>query len=269
MNSAFIHFSSSTTGIDQLLSMELSLRPGHLIFFLLAALVEPAAVPSRRSAENLQTTGPRRWCANGSEVNTTVLKMKIKGDILQFIPFRQQLIAGEDSLKIPKVEGLTGGACDTITIPPYSVIHHNNDSQHMANILWNVQFLNELYKKTFKLIMICEYPTTRDNTTDHNVAKLTKMQVMIDSFIENTEDYLMAERCSCKHATCSIHQFQLSKETVKDQIRLQSHSVCTRMNFLGQVLRKIELNIKYADGKFNPILRGIRAPPKTLCQLHA
>ena len=78
----------------------------------------------------------------------------------------------------------------------------------------------------------------------------------------------MAERCSCKHVTCSIHQFQLSIETVqavKDQIRLQSHSVCTRMNFLKQVLRKIELSL----GKLNTILQEIRAHPKTLCQHHA
>ena len=125
--------------------MELSLRPGHLIFFLLAALVEPAAVPSRLSAENEQKTGPLQ-CANGSEVNTTVLKMKIKGDILVFRRTRQDMIAGDQSLGIPPVEGLRAGACDTITIPPYSIVHHNNDSQHMANILWNVQFLNELYK---------------------------------------------------------------------------------------------------------------------------
>ena len=214
--------------------MELSLRPGlsHFIFFLLIALVEPAALPSQPSAENEQTTAPLWLCANGSEEDTTGLKDDIGKNMSEFCLARQRIMYGYPSFGIPGANELEFDGCDDITIPdlPHFVSHHNNDRQHMANISWDVQFLNEMYKKTFKLIMIREFLPTLNTTYNHIVAKLTLMQVLIDNFIESIENYLMAKGCSCKNATYLTRQLQLPTETAN----------CTKMNYLGKLLKAID-----------------------------
>ena len=216
-------------------------------FLVLLSIKLTVAYPTEHLRE--QTKVPL-WCEGVMVgMDTTSLKQAIRREKFEFEDYRQKLFYGQVSLNIPGIEEFTeDNHCNVINIPPHSATGHSNDRQSMANSLWKIQLLNEMYKKVFQLIKIHESSTTlKNNIIGSN---LTVMQVMIDQFVQNTEEYLMAERCSCKSVNCSVHQMSnVAIENITDQVRRRPASGCTRMNLLGKVIKKISWLMISVDKK--------------------
>ena len=216
-------------------------------FLVLLSIKLTVAYPTEHLSE--QTKVPL-WCEGVTlGVDITSLKREIRRDKFEFEDYRQKLFHGHASLNITGMEEFTeDNHCNVINIPPHSATSHSNDRQSMANSLWKIQLLNVMYKKVFQLIKIHESSTTLKNSIIGS--NLTVMQVMIDQFVQNTEEYLMAERCSCKSVNCSVHQMSNAAiENITDQVRSRPASGCTRMNLLGKVIKKISWLMISVDKK--------------------
>ena len=204
------------------------------------------------------------WCGAVVDASISNLKQAIRTDSAHFKRYRSDLFYGRPSFNDFNIVGLFSvNKCGNITIPVLPATKHKNDRQHIANRFWRVQLLNVMFKKIFKLIKIHQSV----NTLDKDISKLSKLHFMLQHFVDNVEEYLMAEKCSCENEECIVHEMTTSAiEKVVDQVRMELHPPsCTRMNLLGEVIKKISEDVHFVDR----ILKGqsVRITTWKLCKL--
>ena len=195
------------------------------------------ALPLKSSNRVHQNT-TELWCSDDVDVNITNLQKGIKAQVIRLRQYVFALIDGHRSSNDFKIEGLVEqDKCSSIVIPTHPVSSYSNGRQDIANKLWKLSLLKEMFKNTFKLIKLHQ----SSSVSDRDVSKLTTMQVMINHFVESVEEYLMAERCSCKDTECTLHHVTTAAiEEIMDQARLELRpSKCTRMNLLRGVLNMV------------------------------
>ena len=195
------------------------------------------ALPLESSSRASQNT-TELWCHDDVDVNIINLQKGISADVIRLRQYVVNLFHGHQSSNAFKIEGLAElDKCGSIVIPTHPASCYNNERQRIVNRLWKLYLLEEMFKNTFKLIKLHQSSTV----SDRDVSKLTTMQVMINHFAENVEEYLMAERCSCKDVECTLHRVTTAAiEEIMDQARLELRpSNCTRMNLLGGVLNMV------------------------------
>ena len=186
------------------------------------------------------------WCADKIDANIGTLKKALRTDSIRFEQYRRKLFYGHPSLTDSHIKGLVGiHKCGPLILPTHPAIHHRNSEQLIANSLWNIQLLNDLYKKILKLIKIHQ----QTSISEEDISKLNLMQVMIELYKDHMEEYVLAERCSCEGVQCSIHMLDESvPDTLTNIIRMKQHpSQCSRINMIGQVVRKVAEEVQVVD----------------------
>ena len=192
----------------------------------------------RESLPKESQEGPELWCSDGVDANITTLQSSISADISRLTQYMINLFHGHNFVAGFQVKGLAElGKCGSINITQYPISNYSDDRQHIANRYWNLHLLNAMYKNILKLIRVHQYSTTPQAT----VSKLTLLQVMVDHFVEHLEEYLMAERCSCKDEECTLHRVTTAAiDKIVDQVRMELHPPnCTRINLLGEVINMV------------------------------
>ena len=204
------------------------------------------------------------WCGAVVDASISNLKQAIRTDSVHFKRFRSDLFYGRPSFDGFNIEGLFSvNKCGNITIPVLPATKHKNVRQHIANSFWRVQLLNEMFRKIFKLIKIHQSV----NILDKDISKLSKLHFMLQHFVDNVEEYLMAEKCSCENEECTVHQMTTSAiEEVMDQVRIELHPpACTRINLLGVVIKKISEDVHFVDRILKS--QSVRITAWKLCKL--
>ena len=181
---------------------------------------------------------PELWCSDGVDVNITTLQSSITADISRLRRYMVDLFHGHNFVAGFQIKGLAkSGKCGSVIIAQYPSSNYSNDRQHIANKYWNLYLLNKMYKNILKLIMVHQY----SNTSQTTVSKLAILQVMINHIVERIEEYLMAERCSCKGEECTLHHVSTAAiDEIIDQVRMELRPQnCTRINLLGEVITMV------------------------------
>ena len=185
-----------------------------------------------------------KWCLSDVDSQSTMKALKTEG--LRIDTYAAYLLYGHGFLSGFQIYQLNETSkCNVPNLPNHPLVMHMTNNQVVANTLWDLTLLNQLYRETFKLIRVHQ----QLRTSKEDLFKLTTLQVMVDHYIDLMEEYLSAERCSCEDVNCSIHEISTSvRKAFFNETTADHHPTeCREVHLLGQVIKMIRREIRLLD----------------------